>query len=193
MSYVSGRLPQGVTPSLGPDATALGQVFWYTLEGRGPEGELVGGWDLHELRSIQDWVVRFALQAVPGVSEVASVGGYVRDRLLGRASRDVDLEVFGVSLAQLRQLLGACGEVLEVGRAFGVLEKAANALSEHIPPDKRPPAQMFSAHIWAMSHGVVELFARQTSGQRASISPEDLLESGVMVYLRGLGLIPEDR
>ncbi len=66
-------LPAGVTPALGPDATGLGQVFWYTLEGSH------GGFDLMELRSIQDWYVRYALQAIPGVSEVASVGGYVRE------------------------------------------------------------------------------------------------------------------
>ncbi|MBT8468498.1 MAG: efflux RND transporter permease subunit, partial [Deltaproteobacteria bacterium] len=62
-SLPAGTLPDGVAPALGPDATALGQVFWYTLEGRGPQGALLGGWDLHELRSTQDWVVRFALQS----------------------------------------------------------------------------------------------------------------------------------
>jgi len=76
-SLPAGTVPDGVSPTLGPDATALGQVFWYTLEGRDADGRLVGGWDLHELRSIQDWTVRYALQGVPGVSEVASVGGYV--------------------------------------------------------------------------------------------------------------------
>lgn len=74
-----GLLPEGVSPQLGPDATALGQVFWYQLEGRSPDGELVGGWGLHELRSIQDWTVRYALQSVPGVAEVASIGGFVRE------------------------------------------------------------------------------------------------------------------
>lgn len=64
------RLPAGVTPALGPDATALGQVFWYTLEAE--------GFDLAELRSIQDWFVRYQLNSVPGISEVASVGGYVK-------------------------------------------------------------------------------------------------------------------
>ena len=78
-SLPAGTLPAGVSPTLGPDATALGQVFWYTLEGRDPDGTLIGGWDLHELRSIQDWTVRYALQAVPGVSEVASVGGHVKE------------------------------------------------------------------------------------------------------------------
>lgn len=77
-------------------------------------------------------------------------------------------------------------------RARGVLEKAAAELSQHIPPEKRPPPQMFSAHIWAMSHGVVELFARNSPGTQAPFPPEDLLESGIGVYLRGLGLIPPD-
>jgi len=78
-SLPSGTLPQGVSPQLGPDATALGQVFWYTLEGKGPEGDPTGGWDLDELRSAQDWYVRYALQGVDGVAEVASIGGYVKE------------------------------------------------------------------------------------------------------------------
>lgn len=77
-------------------------------------------------------------------------------------------------------------------RAMGVLEKAARELSQHIPADKRPPPQMFSAHIWAMSHGVVELFARSAPGTRSPFTPEDLLESGIGIYLRGLGLIAPD-
>ena len=77
-------------------------------------------------------------------------------------------------------------------RARGVQEKAAADLSEHIPRDKRPPASMFSAHIWALSHGVVELFARNSPGTQSPFSPEDLLESGIGVYLRGLGLIKPD-
>ena len=77
-------------------------------------------------------------------------------------------------------------------RANGVLERAAADLSQHIPEDKRPPASMFSAHIWAMSHGVVELFARNSPGRASPFPPEDLLESGIGVYLRGLGLIKPD-
>lgn len=72
-------LPQGVSPSLGPDATALGQIFWYTLEGRDAEGKVTGGWDLHELRSIQDYYVKYALASAHGVSEVSSIGGYVQE------------------------------------------------------------------------------------------------------------------
>ncbi len=73
MNVAQQMLPEGVTPSLGPDATALGQVFWYTLEGSN------GGFDPMRLRSIQDWYVRWALQGIEGVSEVASVGGFVRE------------------------------------------------------------------------------------------------------------------
>lgn len=78
-------------------------------------------------------------------------------------------------------------------RALGVLEQAAEQLSEQIPEGKRPPPQMFAAHVWAMAHGVVELFARGTPGARVPFPPEDLLETGIGIYLRGLGLIPQDK
>jgi Cu(I)/Ag(I) efflux system membrane protein CusA/SilA len=70
LASVQKDLPEGVVPELGPDATALGQVFWYTVEG--PH-------DLAALRSVQDWLVRRDLQTVPGVAEVSSVGGMVRE------------------------------------------------------------------------------------------------------------------
>ncbi|HUT78733.1 MAG TPA: efflux RND transporter permease subunit, partial [Polyangia bacterium] len=98
-SLPPGTVPDGVTPTLGPDATALGQIFWYTLEGRDAQGVSVGGWDPDELRSIQDWTVRYALQSVEGVSEVASIGGFVREYQV-----DVDPEAMrakGVTLAQV--------------------------------------------------------------------------------------------
>jgi Cu(I)/Ag(I) efflux system membrane protein CusA/SilA len=78
-SLPAGTLPENAQPILGPDATALGQVFWYTLEGRDEKGNPTGGWDLHELRSIQDWYVRYALLSADGISEVASVGGFTRE------------------------------------------------------------------------------------------------------------------
>jgi len=78
-SLPSGLLPEGVNPALGPDATGLGQIFWYTLEGRDESGNVTGGWDLHELRSIQDYYVKYALSSASGVSEVASIGGYVQE------------------------------------------------------------------------------------------------------------------
>ena len=78
-SLSADMLPNGVSPTLGPDATALGQVFWYTLEGRDENGNPAGGWDPHELRTIQDYYVRYALTAAEGVSEVASIGGFVKE------------------------------------------------------------------------------------------------------------------
>jgi len=78
-SLPAGTVPEGVQPMLGPDATGLGQVFWYTLEGRDPEGHPAGGWDLDELRTVQDWYIRYGLLSAEGVSEVASVGGFVKE------------------------------------------------------------------------------------------------------------------
>ena len=72
-----GMLPKGVLPTLGPDATGLGQIFWYTLEGQDSSGNPTGGWNLQELRTIQDFTVKYALNGVDGVSEVGSIGGYV--------------------------------------------------------------------------------------------------------------------
>lgn len=79
-SLPAGTLPVGVQPTLGPDATALGQIYWYTLEGRDPKtGKPNGGWDPQELRTIQDFYVKYGLSAAEGVSEVASVGGFVKE------------------------------------------------------------------------------------------------------------------
>jgi len=79
-SLPPGTLPAGVQPSLGPDATALGQIFWYTLEGRDPKtGKPNGGWDPSELKTIQDFYVKYSLSAAEGVSEVASVGGFTKE------------------------------------------------------------------------------------------------------------------
>ncbi len=78
-SLQRGTLPADVSPALGPDATALGQIYWYTLEGRDAEGNPAGGWDPHELRTIQDFYVRYSLTSAEGVAEVASIGGFVKE------------------------------------------------------------------------------------------------------------------
>ncbi len=100
LNSLSGDLlPEGVSPTLGPDATALGQIFWYTLEGRDQDGKPAGGWDPHELRTIQDYFVRYALTASEGVSEVASIGGFVKEYQV-----DLDpaaLKAHNVSLMQV--------------------------------------------------------------------------------------------
>lgn len=102
-SLPSNTLPDGVNPALGPDATALGQIFWYTLEGQDSTGQTTGGWDLHELRSIQDFYVKYALSGAEGVSEVASVGGYVKEYQV-----DMDPEAmkyYDISLPQMIQAI----------------------------------------------------------------------------------------
>jgi AcrR family transcriptional regulator len=76
-------------------------------------------------------------------------------------------------------------------RAKAVQDRAALGLAAQLPEHRRPPAAMFSAHIWALSHGVVELFMRGQS--QSPFPPEDLLESGIGIYLRGLGLLSPDR
>ena len=78
-SLPNNLLPDEVNPSLGSDATGLGQIFWYTIEGRDEQGNVTGGWDLHEIRSVQDYYVKYALSSASGVSEVASIGGYVQE------------------------------------------------------------------------------------------------------------------
>ena len=100
-SLPDNLLPTGVSPALGPDATALGQIFWYTLEGRDADGKVTGGWDLEELRSVQDYYVKYALTSASGVSEVSSIGGYVKEYQV-----DVDperLRQFDIGLEQVVQ------------------------------------------------------------------------------------------
>ncbi len=98
-SLPKGLLPSNVQPSLGPDATGLGQIFWYTLEGRDEHGNVTGGWDLHELRSIQDYYVKYGLSSASGVSEVASIGGYVQEYQID-VNPDI-LKEYNISLQQV--------------------------------------------------------------------------------------------
>ena len=98
----AGTLPEGVRPQLGPDATALGQVYWYTLEGRDAQGRPAPGWSLEELRSIQDFYVRPGLGAAAGVSEVASVGGMVRELQI-----DLDPDAMRANGITLGEVVGA--------------------------------------------------------------------------------------
>ena len=98
-SLPAGTLPDDVSPALGPDATALGQVYWYTLEGRDKEGNPAGGWDPHELRTIQDFYVRYSLTSARGVAEVASIGGFVKEYQI-----DIDpnaMKAHGVNVMQI--------------------------------------------------------------------------------------------
>ncbi len=98
-SLPNSLLPENVKPSLGPDATALGQVYWYTVEGRDKDGNPTGGWDLQEIRTAQDFYIKYGLNAVQGVSEVASIGGFVKEYQI-----DVNpdaLKAYNISLMQV--------------------------------------------------------------------------------------------
>ena len=111
-SLPPGTLPAGVQPTLGPDATALGQIFWYTLEGRDPKtGQPNGGWDPQELRTIQDFYVKYELSSAEGVSEVASVGGFVKEYQV-----DINpdaLKAYGVSVMDVMNAVRNCN--LDIG------------------------------------------------------------------------------
>jgi Cu(I)/Ag(I) efflux system membrane protein CusA/SilA len=112
LNFVSGRLPEGVTPSLGPDATGVGWAYEYVLK------DTTGKTDLQELRSIQDWFLRYELTAVPGVSEVASVGGYVKQYQV-----EVDpnkLVSYNISIQKIKKAIKRSnsdvgGKLLEMG------------------------------------------------------------------------------
>lgn len=147
-SLPANLLPDGVQPSLGPDATALGQIYWYTLEGRDEKGNPTGGWDLHELRSIQDFYIKNALQSSGGVAEVASIGGFVQEYQI-----DVDpdkMKAFNVNLAQVMKAatesnLDIGAQTLEINlteyfvrglgyvKSLSDIEEAVVKVSENVP------------------------------------------------------------
>jgi Cu(I)/Ag(I) efflux system membrane protein CusA/SilA len=102
-SLPTNLLPENVQPTLGPDATALGQIYWYTLEGKDSLGNTTGGWDLHELRSIQDFYVKYGLSSASGVAEVASIGGFVKEYQV-----DVNpdkMRIYGITLNEVMQAI----------------------------------------------------------------------------------------
>lgn len=120
-SLPTGILPDGVQPTLGPDATALGQIYWYTLEGRDPEtGKPNGGWDPEELRSIQDYQVRYSLSSAEGVSEVASVGGFVKEYQIEvnpNAMRAFNVSITDIMNAVQKSNLDIGAETIEINKA----------------------------------------------------------------------------
>jgi len=110
-SLPPGTLPDGVQPTLGPDATALGQIYWYSLEGLDPDGNPTGGWDTEELRTIEDWYVRYWLLSADGVAEVGSIGGYVKEYQI-----DVDpdaMRAYGVNIEDIYSAVKAAN--IDVG------------------------------------------------------------------------------
>ncbi len=156
-SLPAGTLPEGVMPALGPDATALGQIYWYTLEGRDPDDNPAGGWDPHELRTIQDFYVRYALTSAEGVAEVASIGGFVKEYQV-----DIDpdaMKAHGVNVSHIMSAVKNSN--LDIGartiefnraeylvRALGYiksledLENSVVAVRDHVPIRLRDVARV---------------------------------------------------
>ncbi len=147
-SLPSGLLPNDVQPALGPDATALGQVYWYTLEGRDSNGNPTGGWDLHEIRTEQDFYVKYGLSAVEGVSEVASIGGYVQEYQVDvnpDALKAYDIPLHKVMLAVKNANKDVGAKTIEINKAEYLvrglgyiksvedLEKAVVAVNDNVP------------------------------------------------------------
>ncbi|HNP19764.1 MAG TPA: efflux RND transporter permease subunit [Fulvivirga sp.] len=147
-SLPSGLLPEAVQPTLGPDATALGQVYWYTLEGRDKDGNPTGGWDLHEIRTAQDFYVKYSLNAAEGVSEVASIGGFVQEyqidvnpdalkayniplykvmQAVQKSNRDVGAKT--IEINQAEYLVRGLGYIKKVED----IEKAVVAVQDNVP------------------------------------------------------------
>lgn len=147
-SLPSGLLPDGVQPALGPDATALGQVYWYTLEGRDKDGNPTGGWDLHEIRTIQDFYVKYGLNAVEGVSEVASIGGFVQEYQIDvnpDALKSYDIPLHKVMMAVKNSNKDVGAKTIEINQAeylvrgLGYIksiedvEKAVVSVNDNVP------------------------------------------------------------
>lgn len=119
-SLPPGTLPEGVQPVLGPDATALGQIYWYTLEGRDPAtGKPTGGWNAEELRTIQDYYIKYSLSAAEGVSEVASAEGFVKEyqvELNPDAMRAFNVSVMDIMGAIKKSNLDIGAETMEINK-----------------------------------------------------------------------------
>ncbi|RYM33252.1 efflux RND transporter permease subunit [Brumimicrobium glaciale] len=141
-------LPDDVKPALGPDATALGQVYWYTIEGRDKEGNPTGGWDLHEIRTVQDFFVKYNLNAAEGVSEVASIGGYVQEYQIDvnpDALKNYNIPLYEVMNAVRKSNRDIGAKTIEINKAEYLvrglgyiesiedIEKAVVAVNENVP------------------------------------------------------------
>ena len=152
LSLVASLLPKGVTPVLGPDASAVGQVFWYTVEGPGK--------DPGTLRAIQDWYIRYQLNSVPGVAEVASIGGFVRQYQI-----DIDpdrLSAYGLTIRDVVEAVqmsnnNVGGKVLEKGgieyivRGLGLIRDVSDV--ERIVVTARAGTPVYISSLGAVTLG----------------------------------------
>jgi Cu(I)/Ag(I) efflux system membrane protein CusA/SilA len=152
LNLATSQMPPGVVPTLGPDATGVGQVYWYTVEGK--------GYDLGTLRSLQDWFIRYQLNSVPGVAEVASVGGYVRQYQV-----DIDpnkLRAYNVTLADVKMAIersnnNVGGKLIEGGgkdyviRGLGLIQNMADL--ENIVVAERNGTPVYLRQVASVTSG----------------------------------------
>ena len=138
LNFVSGRLPMGVTPSLGPDATGVGWVYEYIIES--------DRHDLSQLRSIQDWFLRYELSSVSGVSEVASIGGYVKQYQIivdPNKLRAYNIPIQKIKKAVIRSNIDVGGKLVEMGetefmvRGLGYIKSIDDLYTVPLGVDKR--------------------------------------------------------
>jgi copper/silver efflux system protein len=178
MNLLASRLPAGVVPTLGPDATGVGHVFWYTIEGPGRSPR--------ELRSIQDWFVRYQLNAVPGVAEVASIGGTVQQYQI-----DVDpvrLRTYGIPLSAVIAAVrdsnrNVGGNVLEangswaVVRGVGLIESSADI--ENIVIGASAGVPVYVRQVAAVQIGDAFRVAALVKGTEEAVGGVVVARSGV--------------
>lgn len=198
-------LPPGVKPSLGPDASPLGQVFWYTIEGVDPEtGERVGGWDLTELRDIQDRLVKPALAVVPGIAEVAAVAHGTSEY---RIEVDPDkLRIHDVTMHDIYRVLENGGDDLGVGtfeinsveyfiRALGAFHDAGDVEKQIIFHDRGNPVRIRDVgrvfRALAPSGGGLDRFGEKAAGGVAVVRyGENPMQAIAALHRAVAGLAP---
>jgi len=178
LNLVSKQMPPGVVPTLGPDATGVGHVFWYTVEG--------SGHDLRELRALQDWFIRYQLNSVPGVAEVASVGGEVQQYQI-----DVDpnrLRTYGIPLSRvmdavMRSNQNVGGNVLEsngswsIVRGLGLIQSVGDI--EHIVIGAKAGVPIYVRDVANVAVGNAFRVASLIKGGQEAVGGVVVARSGV--------------
>ena len=177
LSLVRTQLPEATTPTLGPDATGVGHVFWYTVES--------DGHSLRDLRTIQDWFIRYQLNAVPGVAEVASIGGHVQQYQI-----DVDpnrLRAYNLSLGEVveavrRSNQNVGGNVLEANGTWSIVRGVG--LVESVE-DLRQIVVGASAGVPVYVHQVAEVRIGEAFRVASLVKGRDEAVGGVVVARTG--------
>src|SRR5947208_220414 len=178
LNLLTKALPQGVVPTLGPDATGVGHVFWYTVEGK--------GYSLRDLRSLQDWFIRYQLNAVPGVAEVASVGGFVQQYQIDvdpNRLRTFNLPLSAVVAAVRDSNLNVGGNVLDsngawlIVRGVGLIQSVEDVKQIAVGASGGVP--IFVEQVADVHLGEAFRVASLVNGTRESVGGVVVARSGV--------------